>query len=145
MIFILQILFRLNVDESTLKDVSYFECIRNTEIPNKIIKLLKSNNTFYNGFNYEAFDKITKKNKMIEIRNLVSNLSQISWDELDEIINSCKIEINTQHMNYNILEIRNINKWKKYWIVIYKSWNIFRNKFNKARTPFSAFKFFNNN
>ena len=52
---------------------------------------------------------------------------------------------NNKKMNYNKLEIMNINKWKQYWITIYNSWNIFKNNFNQARTPFSAFKFFNEN
>jgi hypothetical protein len=153
MLLVLQILYRLKVNESTLKDVSYYECIRNNffkqkEIPTKLIKLLKSNNTFYSAFNYKPYDKNTKKNRMTDLRNLVSKLLQISWLELDEIINAGSNEINimnqnNQKMKYNILEIRNINKWKKYWITIYNSWNIFKSKFNQARTPFSAFKFFN--
>lgn len=153
MIFALQILYRLDITECILKDVSYFICKRNNffkqdEIPMKIIKLLKSNNTFYSIFNFEPYDKYSNKNKMEEIRNLVINLSQITWDELDEIIIAGKNQIDLMNnknikMNYNMLEIRNINKWKNYWKTIYKSWNIFKNKFNKARTPFSAFKFFN--
>ena len=148
----LQILYRLNVNESTLKDISYYECKRNnffkqTEIPTKIIKLLKSNNTFYSTFEFQPYDKITKKNKMNEIRNLVKQLMQISWLELDEIINAGKNEIVEMNeadkkMKYNILEIRNINKWKKYWITLYHSWILFKNKFNQARTPFNAFKYF---
>lgn len=87
---------------------------------------------------------------MNNLRNLIGELLQISWLELDEIINAGKNEINIMNqinkkMNYNVLEIRNINKWKKYWIIIYNSWNIFKSKFNQARTPFSAFKFFNEN
>jgi hypothetical protein len=152
MILALQILYRLKVNESTLKDASFFTCSRNNffkqkEIPTKIIKLLKSNNTFYSLFHFEPYDKTTKKNKMKEIRDLVSYLLQISWLELDEIINAGKEEINLmnekkKNMIYNTFEIRNINKWKKYWIIIYNSWNIFKNKFGQARTPFSAFKFF---
>jgi len=145
MLLTLQILYRLKINESTLKDISYYECIRNNffkqkEIPTKIIKLLKSNNTFYSAFQYEAYDKITKKNKIYELRTLVGQLLQISWLELDQVINTGKNEINIAS-----LTIRNINKWKKYWITIYNSWNIFKNKYNQARTPFSAFKFFSEN
>jgi len=155
MLLALQILYRLKVNESTLRDVSYYTCVRNNffkqkDIPMKIIKLLKSNNTFYSAFQYEAYDKTTKKNKMNILRSLVGELQQISWLELDEIINAGKNELdlmnkNNKKMNYNRLEIRNINKWKQYWIIIYNSWNIFKNNFNQARTPFSAFKFFNEN
>lgn len=155
MIFALQILYRLNIKECTSKDVSYFTCTRNnffkqTEIPMKIIKLLKSNNTFYSPFGFEPYDKLLNKNKnkMEEIRNLVTSLCQISWNELNEIIISGKNQIDITEsqnikMNYNILEIRNINKWKKYWTTIHNSWIIFKNKFNKSRTPFSAFQYFN--
>jgi len=152
MIFALQILYRLNIKECALKDVSYYNCIRNSffkqnEIPMKIIRLLKSNNTFYSIFNFQPFDKLTKINKMDEIRNLVGILCQISWKELDDIIVSGKnqiIEMNTHNikMNYNMLEIRNINKWKQYWNSIHNSWIIFKTKFNNSRTPFGAFKFF---
>jgi len=145
----------LKVNESILRDVSYYTCVRNNffkqkDIPMKIIKLLKSNNIFYSGFQYEAYDKTTKKNKMNILRSLVGELQQISWLELDEIINAGKNKLdllnkNNKKMNYNRLEIRNINKWKQYWIIIYNSWNIFKNNFNQARTPFSAFKFFNEN
>ena len=87
---------------------------------------------------------------MNNLRNLIGELIQKSWLELDEIINAGKNEINIMNQinkkfNYNVLEIRNINKWKKYLIIIYNSWNIFKSKFNQARTPFSAFKFFNEN
>jgi len=152
MLLALQILYRLKINESTLKDISYYTCIRNNffkqkDIPMKVIKLLKSNNTFYSAFQYDPYDKTTNKNKMNDIRRLVGELQQISWLELDELINAGKNEINQMNkynkkMNYNILEIRNINKWKKYWLVIYNSWKKFQNKFNQARTPFSAFKFF---
>lgn len=176
MIFALQILYRLNIKECTLKDVfseeiissennslstlkhsdkfiiSYYNCIRNSffkqnEIPMKIIRLFKNNNTFYSIFNFQPFDKLTKINKMDEIRNLVGILCQISWKELDDIIVSGKnqiIEMNPHNikMNYNMLEIRNINKWKQYWNSIHNSWIIFKTKFNNSRTPFSAFKFF---
>ena len=68
MLLALQILYRLKVNESTLRDVSYYTCVRNNffkqkDIPMKIIKLLKSNNTFYSAFQYEAYDKTTKKIK----------------------------------------------------------------------------------
>ena len=155
MLLTLQILYRLKINESTLKDISYYECIRNNffkqkKIPTKVIKLLKSNNTFYSAFQYEAYDKITKKNKIYELRTLVGQLLQISWLELDQVINAGKNEINiasltNKKIKYNAFEIRNINKWKKYWITIYNSWNIFKNKYNQARTPFSAFKFFSEN
>lgn len=156
MILALQILFRLNIKKCTLIDVSYYNCTRNnffktTEVPMKIIKLLKSNSTFYSPFNFQPFDKTTHKNRMNDMRNLVSKLKQIKWNDIRDIIKRGKEYIdlmninNSVIMNYNRFEIRNINKWKKYWTTIFNSWNIFENKFNKAMTPFSAFKFFNEN
>ena len=55
---------------------------------------------------------------------------QISWLELNEIINAGKNEIvemneTNKKIKYNVLEIRNINKWKKYWIILYNSWIVF--------------------
>jgi len=154
MLLALQILYRLHVKKCTLIDVSYFECSRNNffkqrEIPLKIIKLLKSNNTFYSPFNFQALDKTSQKNRMEDLRKLVENLYQIKWSEIDIIIIAGKRQIeimneisNNSIMDYNRLELRNINKWKKYWNTIYKSWNIFKNKFGSAMTPFRAFKFF---
>lgn len=150
MIFILQILYRLNVRSCSLKDSSYYVCERNnffkvSEIPLKILKLLQKNNTFYSYFGFNPVDKSNKKNKLNDIRNLVGNLYNITWNELEEIISSGKEQINLsntseKNIEYNRFLIRNINKWKKYWISIYNSWKKFRNKYESiSDSPFRAF------
>jgi len=170
MIFVLQILYRLNVSSCSLKDSSYYVCERNNffkltgvfrklqtspeimrklpisgEIPLKILKLLQKNNTFYSYFGFNPVDKSNKKNKLNDIRNLVGNLYNITWHELEEIISSGKEQINLsntsgKNIEYNRFLIRNINKWKKYWIAIYNSWKKFRNKYESiSASPFRAF------
>jgi hypothetical protein len=150
MIFVLQILYRLNVKSCSLKDSSYYICERNnffklTEIPLKILKLLQKNNTFYSYFGFNPVDKSNKKNKLNDIRNLVGNLYNITWNELEEIISSGKEQINIsntsgKNIEYNSFLIRNITKWKKYWIAIYNSWKKFRNKYESiSASPFRAF------
>ena len=65
--------------------------------------------------------------------------------ELEEIISSGKEQINLsnssgKNIEYNRFLIRNINKWKKYWIAIYNSWKKFRNKYESiSASPFRAF------
>lgn len=154
MILALQILFRLNIKKCTLIDVSYFNCNRNiffkqTEVPIKVIKLLKSNNTFYSPFGFQPIDKTTRKNRIDDLRSLVSKLYKIKWNDLDNIIKKGKkyidlMENNSVIMNYNRLEIRNINKWKIYWNAIFNSWIIFEKKFKEVITPFGAFRLFKN-
>ena len=154
MLFVLQILYRLNVKSCTLKDSSYIDCKRNnffktTEIPLKIVKLLQKGNTFYGLFGFNPIDKTYKINKLIHIKTLIGNLYNISWNELDDIIEKGKEEINIsnnsdKNMNYNRFTIRNINKWKKYWKAIYNSWIYFKNKYeNISLSPFRAFMYFN--
>jgi hypothetical protein len=155
MIFVLQILYRLNIKSCSLKDSSYIECKRNnffrtTEIPLKIVKLLQKGNTFYGLFGFNPIDKTNKTNKLINIKTLVGNLYNISWNELDDIITKGKKDINISNnsgkvMNYNKFIISNINKWKKYWNAIYNSWIKFKNKYeNTSSSPFRAFMYFNN-
>lgn len=150
MIFVLQILYRLNIKSCLLKDSSYYECTRNnffktTEIPLKILKLLKNGNTFYSSFGFNPIDKTSKTNKLINIKNLVGIFYNISWNELDEIIKKGKEQIDISNnsginMNYNRFIISNINKWKKYWKAIYNSWVKFKNKYeNDSSSPFRAF------
>ncbi len=154
MIFVLQILYRLNIKSCSLKDSSYIECKRNnffksTEIPLKIIKLLQKGNTFYSYFGFNPIDKSSKTNRLINIRNLIGDLYNISWKELDEIIEKGNEEIKLsnnigKNINYNKFVIRNINKWKKYWKTIYNSWIKFKNKYeNISLSPFRAFMYFN--
>jgi hypothetical protein len=150
MIFVLQILYRLNIKSCSLKDSSYYECNRNnffktTEIPLKILKLLKEGNTFYSSFGFNPIDKTSKTNKLINIKILIGQLYNISWNELDEIIKKGKEEINIsnnsgKNINYNRFIISNINKWKKYWKAIYNSWIKYKNKYeNDSSSPFRAF------
>ena len=153
MIFILQILYRLNIKKCTLKDSSYITCIRNnffktTDIPLKILKLLKNGNTFYSAFKFNPISKINKSNCIDTIATLIGKLYDITWNELDEIIQAgmqqIKISNETpKNMNYNKFEIRNINKWKKYWKSIYISWTNFIEKYKSTNeTPFRAFSVF---
>lgn len=154
MIFVLQILYRLNVKLCSLKDSSYIDCKRNnffktTDIPLKIVKLLQKGNTFYGLFGFLPIDKTNKTNRLINIKTLVGNLYNISWNELDNIIKKGKEQIdisinNGKNMNYNRFIISNINKWKKYWIAIYNSWIKFKNKYESiSLSPFRAFMYFN--
>ncbi len=152
MLLVLQLLHRFNVKKCSLKDASFYECERNnffkqTEIPIKILKLLKNGNTFYSYFGFNPIDKTTKKNRLNDIRCLIGKLYTITWIELDNIIVAGNNEIkktenNGRNMNYNRFEIRNINKWKKYWISIYNSWTKFKNKYSSSTTPFRAFTWF---
>lgn len=150
MIFVLQILYRLNIKSCSLKDSSYYECTRNnffttTEIPLKILKLLKKGNTFYSSFGFNPIDKTSKTNKLINIKILIGQLYNISWNELDEIIKKGKEQIDisnnsSKNINYNRFIISNINKWKKYWKAIYNSWIKYKNKYeNDSSSPFRAF------
>ena len=154
MIFVLQILYRFNVKSCSLKDSSYIDCKRNnffrtTEIPLKIVKLLQKGNTFYSLFGFNPIDKTSKINKIINIKTLIGYLYNISWNELDNIINKGVEQINisnttNKNMNYNRFIIRNINIWKKYWRVIYNSWIHFKNKYESvSSSPFRAFMYFN--
>jgi len=154
MIFVLQILYRLNVKSCSLKDSSYIDCKRNnffrtTEIPLKIVKLLQKGNTFYGLFGFNPIDKTNKINRLINIKTLVGNLYNISWNELDNIITRGKEQIDIsnnsdKNMNYNRFIISNINKWKKYWNAIYNSWIKFKNKYESiSLSPFRAFMYFN--
>ena len=59
MIFVLQILYRLNIKSCSLKDSLYIDC----EIPLKIVKLLQKGNTFYGLFGWITM-KISKIMKM---------------------------------------------------------------------------------
>ncbi len=154
MIFVLQILYRLNVKKCLLIDSSYIECDRNeffrqTEVPLKILKLLKNRNTFYTNFNFKPISKINGRDCFDTINDIISDLYNITWDELDDIINAginqIKISNNTgKNMNYNTFTIRNINKWKKYWNKIYESWINFKLKYKTLNeTPFRSFSIFN--
>lgn len=154
MIFVLQILYRLNIKKCSLKDSSYINCNRNnffktTEVPLKILKLLKNGNTFYSSFGFNPISKINNSNVIRTIKILIGSLYDIPWQELDEIIEAGKKQIdisnNTgKNINYNKFVIRNINKWKKYWISIYKSWKNFKNKYYLiSNSPFRAFATFN--
>ena len=153
MIFILQILYRLNIKKCTLKDSSYITCIRNnffktTDIPLKILKLLKNGNTFYSAFKFNPISKINKSNCIDTIATLIGKLYDITWNELDEIIEAGKKQINIsdetkKNINYNKFIIRNINKWKKYWNSIHNSWINFKSKYRQSNeTPFRAFSVF---
>jgi hypothetical protein len=148
MLFVLQILYRLNIKCCSLKDSSYIDCKRNnffksTEIPLKIVKLLQKGNTFYGLFGFNPIDKTNKINKLINIKTLIGNLYNISWNELDDIIKKGKEQINISN-NYNRFIIRKINKWKIYWEEIYNSWIHFKNKYeNISSSPFRAFTYFN--
>lgn len=156
MIFVLQILYRLNIKKCSLKDSSYIVCNRNnffktTEVPLKLLKLLKNGNTFYSSFGFNPISKINNCNNIKIIKNLIGNLYDISWQELNEIIEAGKKQINISNesginMNYNKFVIRNINKWKKYWESIFSSWKIYKNKYEKqSSSPFRAFATFNEN
>ena len=153
MIFVLQILYRLNIKKCLIKDASYINCERNIfftkkEIPLKILKLLKNGNTFYSSFKFNPISKINNSNCIDTITCLIGNLYEISWDELDEIIKVGNKQINIsnntcKNMNYNRFEIRNINKWKKYWKSIYNSWENFKLKYKESNeTPFRSFSVF---
>ena len=153
MIMVLQIFHRLGVKKATLKDSSYFECTRNNffkkkDVPIKFLKLFKNKNTFYSNFGFNPYDKTTKKNRYNDILKLVSDMYDVSWEKLDEIIVNGKHQIEKSELNgvnmvYNRYEIFNLNKWKKYWIVIYHSWMNFKKKyFLLSSSPFRAFEYF---
>jgi hypothetical protein len=156
MIFILQILYRLNIKKCSLKDSSYIDCKRNnffkiTEVPLKILKLLKNGNTFYSAFRFNPISKSNNSNCIDTINTLIGKLYDITWNELDEIIEAGKKEINIsneteKNINYNKFIIVNINKWKKYWKSIYNSWINFKIKYRQTNeTPFRAFSVFDEN
>lgn len=153
MIFILQILYRLHIKKCSLKDSSYIDCSRNnffktTEIPLKILKLFKNGNTFYSAFKFNPISKSNNSNCIDTINSLIGKLYDITWNELNEIIEAGKKQINIsnntgENINYNKFVIRNINKLKKYWKTIYNSWINFKEKYRESNeTPFRAFSIF---
>ena len=153
MIFVLQILYRLHIKKCSLKDSSYINCKRDnffkiTEVPLKILKLFKNGNTFYSAFKFNPISKTNNSNCIDIINSLIGKLYDITWNELDEIIEAGKKQINIsdetkKNINYNKFIIRNINKWKKYWNSIHNSWINFKSKYRQSNeTPFRAFSVF---
>ena len=116
----------------------------------ELIKYDFKNIIIYNNKNNE-FNNFKDK-KLINLSNtinkLLNDLKKITWndinlylDEINNILNTNKLKNTNKIFNFRIY---NYNKWKKYWLNIHKSWNIFYLKFsNDVDTPFQAFSSFN--
>ena len=136
-----------------------------TDIKNKIIYVLRFRGTFYMPFGFipviqsSELSNINLNNieyiKHIKFRifvdiseiidSLLQNLYKISWDDINNYINSIEKLLNTNtYKNSNRLlynyRIMNYVKWKNYWKNICKSWKKFYEKFRDVvDSPFSAF------
>lgn len=159
------------------KDLNYLNSEYKMEIQNKLIYLLRFGTTFYMPFgfkpimkidklleidlsNIKDYDiKIEKNNKNLNnykniseiINKLLEKLYIISWDDINNYINSIeKLLNNNTYKNSNRLSfnyrVMNYTKWKNYWKNICYSWNKFYQKFsNKVDSPFLAFYIYDKN
>lgn len=160
----LQIIYRLFGDIKNYKcklvDSSFFICDRKInlfrvksnsiinlkeEIQYKIISLLRFGTTFYMPFGFNAYNKTNMDNKNDNIKDIVSQLWDIRWEDIDFYMKRM-IEIVLSNKYKNNVMIRNYSRWYNYWINIYESWNYFKDKYLEiSPTPFRSFSFFNYN
>ena len=158
MILGLQIIFNLKISRCKLVDSSYFICDRQMnffhnsgvniskkeEIQNKMISLFRFQTTYYMPFGFIPYSKNNNTNMRTSINNLVIDLYYISWNEINDYINSMLESIKNKEKYKNDYKIRNYKKFVNYWINLEKSWNIFYKKYvDKSPSPFRSFTFFN--
>jgi hypothetical protein len=134
---------KMNLFRSKSNDRSNVPSNFKEEIQYKIISLLRFGSTFYMPFGFDAYNKTNMMNKNNEIRDLVSKLWDIKWEDIDSyMITMFNIVLLNKYKNNYM--IRNYTRWYNYWINIYESWNIFKEKFSTiSPTPFRSFSFFN--
>lgn len=138
------------------------------EISRKMIDLFRFGSTFYMPFEFKPMilkndyinlqlnlenesnqnNEISNINKNYKdlskiVNNLLLKLYKISWQDIDNYINDIKnIMDKNKYKNNDKL----FNKWKRYWLNIYKSWRIFYDTYNtKSPGPFQAFNLFDYN
>jgi hypothetical protein len=160
----LQIIYRLfgyiENYKCKLVDSSFFICDRKInlfrvksnnivnlkeEIQYKIISLLRFGTTFYMPFGFNAYNKTDMANKNDDIKDIVSQLWDIKWEDIDFYMKRM-IDIVLSNKYKNNAMIRNYSRWYNYWINIYESWNYFKDKYVRVSpTPFRSFSFFNYN
>jgi hypothetical protein len=133
----------MNLFRSKSNDRSNVSSNFKEEIQYKIISLLRFGSTFYMPFGFDAYNKTNMMNKNNDIKDLVSQLWDIKWEDIDfYMITMFNIVLSNKYKNNYM--IRNYTKWYNYWINIYESWNIFKEKYSTiSPTPFRSFSFFN--
>jgi len=134
---------KMNLFRSKSNDRSNVSSNFKEEIQYKIISLLRFGSTFYMPFGFDAYNKTNMMNKNNDIKDLVSQLWDIKWEDIDfYMITMFNIVLSNKYKNNYM--IRNYTKWYNYWINIYESWNIFKEKYSTiSPTPFRSFSFFN--
>ena len=151
---LLKILKDINIKKISLIDQSKINCINRVKnpkfmfsnsIPYSIITLLKNNKTLYMKFGFKPY--LDNKNKLNNIINNIKLLKNITWEEINYIIENGEKTINyIKNGKNNILSsnIRNLNTWELYWTMIKNSYNQLYFKFkDKYNGPFDAFEKYN--
>jgi len=159
---ILKILKDLNINTVLLEDQSKDKCYKRLsnenmsenrllpmlfieDIPYGILTLLKNGKTFYMKFGFLPFNRGINISNDIDI--LYDNIIKISWPEIDNIIKKGKntIDINNNILHKQDIPIFNVELWKKYWLIIEKSYNELYKKYGEhSFGPFDALKFYDN-
>jgi len=159
---ILKILKNLNVDTVLLEDQSKDKCYKRLsnnnissnrllrmlfieDVPYGMLSLLKNGKTFYMNFGFIPFNR--NVNITDEINLLYNNIIEISWNDINNIIKKGNNTFNRNNILYKQNPpILNIELWKKYWLIIEKSFNELYKQFGeKTKGPFEAFKYYNKN